>query len=906
MGQFVPGDRNIVTTSFDQTVRLWDIESERELRQYTQHTAPIFCMSISADGSTLVTGAQDNTVRVWDLPHSAPLRTILGENRSARQIALSPQNQHLLFSPTAMGVTATDLSNEELKVPRELPSGGTISAVAYRGDGAFYATGDSEGNVVIWNPFVDEPQALIHAHRGAVNDIAFTSNNQQLVTSGDDGMIRLWQLLPERPQEFSLANHKIKHWSAIPDQSQAFCITDSARAFQLNLNTGEVAVEYPKLDSLANQISVASNRTWIAIADDRGQVHLLNADGSPRAIKQVHARAVVGVAIHPDSTRFATSGMDGKVMLWGQPVADNPEMEPLQSFLTGDDQPVVIHSLVFAPDQQHLFGGGEDGQIYQWNLSTGEKIAVWDAHSSGSATKIRKIMISPNNQLLLSIGEDQTLRTFSMADRTALQTMEHSATANDFSITTDSQRAVVACEDGSLVLWDLVSGLQLESFIIESASATAVCFSPDNQRIFSSSTSQTLKHFKPSVLRAFQVHANACQEMVLYSGGSQALTSDADQVLMTNLSNGELVRPYRIRDKEIDNANPSDSDQADSPGDTQPVVVYESYKPTAIVTRVDNQRVAAGTESGEVIVWNANDGENPLFRLLVEGEPKALAYSSDNQRLAVSTDAKRVYLFGPSLPGVNPAVELTLHQVIELDSEIMDLHWSSDGTSIFTLLESGSVQEWRYAGLAQRRQMNHGGAVFGVVVSQDGKWCVSCSADQSVRIWNTQSGQQKADMRGHVGPVLAIAVSADETFAVTAGADQTLRLWDLVGGRQLKLLARFDEAMYAVAIHPQGALVAAAGADRKVHLLDLITGEIKRTIEGHPDYVHCVQFDLTGNRLLSYGYAGHLMVWDVNSGNPIHQSRIGKVGNYAGISTDNRSIVLSNGDSTARVIPFPQ
>jgi WD40 repeat protein len=111
--------------------------------------------------------------------------------------------------------------------------------------------------------------------------------------------------------------------------------------------------------------------------------------------------------------------------------------------------------------------------------------------------------------------------------------------------------------------------------------------------------------------------------------------------------------------------------------------------------------------------------------------------------------------------------------------------------------------------------------------------------------------------------------------------------------------------MYSVAMHPNAALVAAAGSDRKVYLIDLTTGQVVRTLEGHSDYIHCVAFDPTGSRLLSYGYAGHLKLWNPADGQLQYETRIGKVGNYAQFSPDGKQLLLSNGDGTARVIPVP-
>jgi WD40 repeat protein len=231
--------------------------------------------------------------------------------------------------------------------------------------------------------------------------------------------------------------------------------------------------------------------------------------------------------------------------------------------------------------------------------------------------------------------------------------------------------------------------------------------------------------------------------------------------------------------------------------------------------------------------------------------------------------------------------------------------FTADSRILWTSLANGRLDEWGYAAPEQRRQFNHGGPVHGVAVSGNGSVVVSCSADQTVRVWDTVTGQQKFQLNGHQGPVHAVAMSPDETFAVSSGADGTLRLWDIVGGRQLKQLITYDATMYSVAVHPQGSLIAAAGADRKVHVLDMISGIEQQTLPGHSDYIHGVTFHPNGEQILSYGYAGQMKLWKTADGSLVQETQVGRIGNYAQFSPDGHHVVVANGDGTARIHSIP-
>ncbi|MCA9137176.1 MAG: WD40 repeat domain-containing protein [Planctomycetales bacterium] len=897
MGMFAPDGKTVVTTSIDQTARLWRIDSESELRRYTQHTGPVLCLAVSGNGTVLATGAQDNTVRIWDLPLGKPLRVFAGDQQQVNAIAISPLGDAIVSASADRGVGVFSLTETGKPFITRKKTGDAVElqSIAYRNDGAIYASGDIEGRIVLWSPFLDAPQGEWLSHDGAVSDMGFMSNNQQLISAGDDGAVRTWQSAPTLSRAFDMGDKPVIDWSVFGSRDRSVCLADDGLMFVLNLSNGEIEREFTKLDFTPRSITLAPNNSWICVADDSGRTHLLNIDGSPRAVIEAHRGAVRDVAVHPDSNRFATCGDDGYVRIWGQPIADANSHEPTHAFLIDPDARVPATSIVFTADQKELICGASDGKIHQWNLANGERVRTIYAHVGSDAQIIVEVAVTPNSQTLLSLGRDQTLRSFKLSDGSALKVMHHPTAVRSLSVSPDSSRVAVACDDGIVRLWDLDSGTLLQAIPTHAAAVVNVTFAADGQSIVSASSDHSLQVTKPSIIRAMQVHDSAIRSMAIYGGGSGVVTCDRQHVVMTNTSNGTEIRSYRVMN--------NDSATADANAKTD--VTYREIEPSAVDVRSDNQRVAVGTESGEVYVWNANNGESPILSLQVDFAVTAITYSPDNRQLAVATGDNRVHVFGPSVPGTQPQIELVPHQEFKLDAVATDLAFAADSQSVYVSLSNGQVQQWYYAGIAQRRQMNHGGPVYGVAVSHDGTLAVSCSSDRTIRVWDTTTGQQKSQMNGHNSAVHAIAISSDETFAVSSGADGTIRLWDIVGGRQLKQLNKFDDTMYSVAIHPGGQWVATAGADREIHLLDMITGQELQTLKGHTDYIHCVAFNADGDRLLSYGYAGQLKLWDPSEGKLLHELQFGNVGNDAQFSPDGKQILLSNGDGTASIIQSP-
>jgi len=68
--------------------------------------------------------------------------------------------------------------------------------------------------------------------------------------------------------------------------------------------------------------------------------------------------------------------------------------------------------------------------------------------------------------------------------------------------------------------------------------------------------------------------------------------------------------------------------------------------------------------------------------------------------------------------------------------------------------------------------------VTSVAFSADGERIVSGSPDQTVKVWEAQTGKEALTLKGHTGGVLSVAFSADSKRIVSGSTDQTVKVWD--------------------------------------------------------------------------------------------------------------------------------
>ena len=92
-----PDSKRIVSGSWDTMIRVWDLESGRELRTLVGHSQNIRSVAISPDNKLIVSGFNDKTIKVWDLESGRELRTLVGHREHITSVAISPDSARALY-----------------------------------------------------------------------------------------------------------------------------------------------------------------------------------------------------------------------------------------------------------------------------------------------------------------------------------------------------------------------------------------------------------------------------------------------------------------------------------------------------------------------------------------------------------------------------------------------------------------------------------------------------------------------------------------------------------------------------------------------------------------------------------------------------------------------------------------
>jgi serine/threonine protein kinase len=223
--------------------------------------------------------------------------------------------------------------------------------------------------------------------------------------------------------------------------------------------------------------------------------------------------------------------------------------------------------------------------------------------------------------------------------------------------------------------------------------------------------------------------------------------------------------------------------------------------------------------------------------------------------------------------------------------------------NVFSGSKDNSVRLWEVdTGAELRRLEGHTHGVHCVAFAPGGRQAVSSSADTTIRLWDVEAGELIRRFLWHSKHVWGVAFAPDGSRFVSGSWDNTLRLWDIKTGSELCRFKGHSNGVNSVAFSPDGQRVLSGSNDRTVRLWGVHTGQEQHRFTGHQDYVTCVQFSPDGRRALSGSKDQTVRLWDIQTCRERHcfQGHSDVIYGVA-FSPDGRAILSGSWDCTMRL-----
>jgi len=661
-------------------------------------------LSYSPDGRFLVSGGfTDGQIRVWPtdtwqqqlvLPgHPPPHLDDVEElpRFVVREIVFRPDRPNEIISVGKDGAIRLWDIVTGAKLSQNLREGDTantpLQALAIEPDpnpiaGRRIVTGDSKGNLAWWKlDGLEKIKEVPAAHAGRVNRVRYRPDGRQCASSGEDGVVRLWD--PEGKPLSSL--------------------------------------EWPERKRQLLQLSATGLHVGAAFAGaPLGPLHVLpflhlKAEDLPLQL------FLPALAYSPDGRQLAAAGPEGRIYVWD--VAGQKLLHDLGGHEPDANGDRFIITLAYvSPDR--LLSGGTDGTIREWDTQAGKQVAVRGRHEANTkgTAQVLTVVVRPDGREFASSGLDTDIRIWEAQTGKPLAHLEGGPLPSredlPFSLGTSAfcaKRHLLITTNGyadaSLRSWDTRTLRQ--------------------QRTYTGLSPLTGKHASYS--------HNRISALAIHPDGSQFVSSEPDGHLIwwdtdtgKQLARSEKAHkppdPKKLADLARKNSAWIEGNGFLGVGEFVEQCEKGHYSwlaVTALGWSHDGKRVASAGSDGTLKLWNAEAQDRSLLRQWNEEEPEEPP-SNDRGIVKEVKEKKKENRLLTAVSSTTDRPQTVLlfdgadEDLITAGSDNVIRFWKLDG-------DTPRVVEWL---------RGHARRVNAAALSPDGKMLASGSEDGFVLIWD--------------------------------------------------------------------------------------------------------------------------------------------------------------------------
>ena len=724
---FSPDGKTLASGSEDDTIKLWDVATGRNIATLEGHTWYVTSVAFSPDGKTLASsgGYKDETIRLWDVATQTNTATLEGHTGEVLSVAFSPDGKTLASGSEDDTIKLWDVATGRNTATFEEHTS-DVASVAFSPDGTILASGGArfDNTIKLWDVATGTNTAILEGHTNGVLSVAFSPHGTIVASGSKDNTVKLWDVA-EAIQPHSaglviisgndqqgtpgaaLPNPLIvevrdQYGNPLPGTQVTFTVTAGEGKL-----SGQLTVEHVTTDANGRAERMLTlgpgPGTYTLVRVSAGQEFVIFIVGTPDTPRSrdgdywtwhlpdgVTARLgkswILDIAYSHDGTRLAVGSGIG---VWVYNARTGAEI----NLLTGHTS--VIRSVAFNPDGSTLAGGGWDGTIHLWNATTGQHLNTLTGHRSA----VRSVAFNPDGSTLASGSQGGTIRLWDANTGQHLRGL----TALDVFGNTEIVNSIAFSPDGSILA---SAGKSFLSGIIHLWDAT---------------TGQHRKKIEPVGPSAGGIWSVAFSRNGTLAGASQTLPG---------MRHGELY----LWDADTGKGQRLEKSESGNILSAVPTYYYSvAFSPDGTL--------ASGSRDGIIRLWNVSS-EQPLNTL--EGHT----------------------------------------------SEVWSVAFSSDGKTLASGDAGGTIRLWdAVTGRLKQTLKGHTDDIRSIAFSPDDSILVSGSLDRTIRLWNVATGQPEQTLEGHLSEVWSVAFSRDGSILASGSLDGTVLLWDMSPYVTLQTLA---------------------------------------------------------------------------------------------------------------------
>jgi WD40 repeat protein len=456
---YTPDGKQILSASQDGTLRLWEVDTGREVRRLGKEvTAPnmnggpvdanawlaysrglITSAAIAPDGKSAVSTVQEGTITHWDLASGQAIRQFKASNPTGIfALALSPDGKLLVTLGHDQIARLWDLAEgKELRKFNEQPNnqprrlffrGGPGAHVFFAADGATVYAGAMElennrYNAVVkrWETATGKELPTLKGPQGGYQSLAFAPDGKTFIWGDNTGTFRVWDLAEAKEVRTFGGAQQGGFANALAFSADGKQL--AARSYDGTIHLWDVAAgkELRQLGAQLNaqnfgfavyggfalsNMAFAPDGKYLASGVGGNTVgQWETATGKKRDSSGGHHGPVFNLAVSADGQTVATRASDNSVHLW-----DSTTGKETKQFVV----PSAVNVAAFSQDGRRLLLGGYDLTLRLWDVEAGKELHQWrvpqTANLFGGNNMIVCVALSPDGKVAATRGGDQVIR----------------------------------------------------------------------------------------------------------------------------------------------------------------------------------------------------------------------------------------------------------------------------------------------------------------------------------------------------------------------------------------------------------------------------------------------------------------------------------------------------------------
>ena len=684
-GATASGSSEFSRSTADNSARVWDLATGKEIRSFNGHKRSINYVAFSPNGDRLVTASDDNTAIVWNVESGAKIARLEGHKYHVMRAEFIASGHEIITSSGGDEANRGGVSDGMVRVWdattgwEKFSFSGELFAIS-RDDRVLATASDTE--IAIWSFEEKKKLVSINAKNAKPRHLEFSPDGKQLIAALADGSAQVWNVSSGQERN-RLLGHALgvlrAHFS--PDGSQIVTFS------------GGVGSD-PNLDADRNV-----PRIWDA------------STGKQLVLLQGHAEAVTSVSFSPDGQHVVSSSNDGSLFVWdarsGRDIAK-----------LGGHTSRVNHAS-FTPDGRLILSSGGDNIARLWSVNSATHIATVRKHRD----KLYHTRFSPDGTTVLTGGgfgaypwyhenyapAERIARLSSFANwDSPIDLTGHEKVIRHAGFSPDGKSVVTTSDDHTARIWDTASGETTAVIRGHRGTVVHADFSPDNRLLVTASKDRTARVWRTNT-------------------GAE----------VASLAVGERVNRVRFSPK--------------------------------------GHYIATATESGKVLVWNAQTFNKAL---VLEGHTYGVfhvEFSLDEEYL--------VTVAGGIRPTGFPA-----------QSDRSARLWSvKDGRPLAKLEHADSVITYAF-------------------FSSDSQLVITCG-NGSAAAWATRTGKSLQTFDLQQGWIFECALAPQGDKLLVTSSSGHASLWDVASGKLLQMTPVHPSGVNAASLDKTGEHVAVGYED---------------------------------------------------------------------------------------------